>query len=759
MHPDLNSVQKEAVLHQGSPLLVLAGAGTGKTRVLTERIIHIINSYLANPYQILAVTFTNKAASEMKHRIALQIGDLAQNIWMGTFHGIATRILKRHPEIVGLRSDFTIIDSDDSLRLIKQIIAELNIDIKEFPPKNYQYQIERLKDKALLPSDLSDNSDERLPKFLEVYGRYQSRLQSLNCADFGDLLLYNLKIFSKSPETLQYYQDKFQHILVDEYQDTNNCQYRWLLNLAGKQQNICAVGDDDQSIYSWRGAEVANILRFEKDFLNTKIIRLEQNYRSTSNILKTASYLIKHNQHRHGKTLWTGGDSGEKIKLLTFLSDRMEATGIADIIFDLQRQGKINLNNVAILVRAGYQTRSFEEMFMSNGLPYRIIGGLKFYDRKEIKDAIAYLRVVQNPADDLALERIINLPKRGLGEAGLEKLMNKARNEKSSLFLAIKRAVTNEVSGLPRQGATISRNDDAKNFDINLSTSSLRVTNGSVAIHDVYVGDKNTSTNQSNILKGKSKQALTDLVNNLEKWQSAIPLISLSDLAKQILEDSGYIQMWQAEKTPDAASRVENLQEFAGSLAEFENLSSFLEHVSLVSGDEKTDNSKDMVNIMTVHSAKGLEFDVVFVPGLEEGVFPSGRATSEKNGLEEERRLLYVAITRAKKLLHLTFAQNRFTFGQMQTTLPSPFLRELPDEAIDNNQLLACSNFNEDKPVKHYDLGIESKINQEETLLGKRVFHQKFGYGKVLEVEGEKLKIKFEKADVKTVMKNFVSLT
>ncbi len=702
---NLNPTQKEAVLHQGSPLLILAGAGTGKTRVLTERIIYIINSYLANPYQILAVTFTNKAAAEMKQRIAAQIGDLAQNIWMGTFHSIATRILKRHPEIVGLKSDFTIIDSDDSLRLLKQITADLNIDSKEFPAKNYQYQIERLKDKALLPEDLEHNStlSERLPKFLEVYSRYQNRLQALNCADFGDLLLYNLKIFAKAPETLQYYQNKFEHILVDEYQDTNNCQYRWLIYLAGKKQNICAVGDDDQSIYSWRGAEVANILRFEKDFLNTKIIRLEQNYRSTSNILNAASHLIKHNQHRHGKTLWTDSNVGEKIKLFTFMSDRMEATGIADIILDLQRNEKINLNHIAILVRAGYQTRSFEEMFMSNGLPYRIVGGLKFYDRKEIKDAIAYLRVVQNSADDLALERIVNLPKRGLGEAGLEKLMNKARDEKCSLFLAIKRSVGDET------------------------------------------------------LKGKSKQALKDLIDNLEKWQSSIPLISLSDLAKQILEDSGYIQMWQNEKTPDAAARVENLQEFAGSLAEFDSLAAFLEHVSLVSGDEKIDRDKEMVNIMTVHSAKGLEFEVVFIPGLEEGVFPSGRATQERNGMEEERRLLYVAITRAKKLLHLSFAQNRFTFGQMQVALPSPFLRELPEEIIDSDQLLR-RDFNQNKPaIKHYYLGDEASFDQEESMLGKRVFHQKFGYGKVLEVDGEKLKIKFEKADIKTIMKNFLT--
>ncbi|MCE3255299.1 MAG: family ATPase [Rickettsiaceae bacterium] len=692
----LNPAQKEAILHYGSPLLILAGAGTGKTRVLTERMVHIINSYLANPHQILAVTFTNKAAFEMKRRVADKIGDLGNNIWMGTFHSIATRILKRHPEIVGLKSDFTIIDADDSLRLIKQITADLGIDAKEFPVKNYQYQIERLKDKVLLPTDLSTNFPEKLPKFLEVYSKYQSRLIALNCADFGDLLPYNLKIFSGSPETLNYYQDKFHHILVDEYQDTNNAQYQWLLKLAGKQQEVCVVGDDDQSIYSWRGAEIANILRFEKDFPNTKIIRLEQNYRSTSNILKAASHLIQHNNHRHDKTLWTEGLAGEKIKLLGFLSDRMEAASIADIIRNLQRKEKINLNDIAILVRAGYQTRSFEEMFMGAGLPYRIIGGLKFYDRKEIKDAIAYLRVVQNLADDLAFERIINLPKRGVGETGISTLKQKAQDEKCSLFLAIKRSVA------------------------------------------------------GGNLKGKAKQALEDLVNNLEKWQSLIASTALTDLVKQVLEESGYISMWQNEKTPDAAARVENLQEFVGSLMEFEDLASFLDHVSLVSGDEKIDTKKEMVNIMTVHSAKGLEFEVVFIPGLEDGVFPSGRATSERNGLEEERRLLYVAITRARKLLYLSFAQSRFTFGQMQNSLPSPFLRELPQEALENNLSQEPWEINISSP---------SSKSKEESWLNKRIFHQKFGYGKVLKADGDKLEIYFEKtADTKIIMKDFVSV-
>ena len=705
---NLNPAQKEAVLHYGSPLLILAGAGTGKTRVLTERIVHLINSYLADPRQILAVTFTNKAAFEMKHRIAEKIGDLGNNIWMGTFHSIATRILKRHPEIVGLKPDFNIIDSDDSLRLIKQIGSGFEIDMKEFPPKSYQYQIERLKDKALLPSDLSVVSaiSQKLPKFLEIYQSYQNRLCALNCADFGDLLLYNLKIFLADPKILQYYQDKFHHILVDEYQDTNNAQYQWLVYLAGKQQNVCAVGDDDQSIYSWRGAEIANILRFEKDFLNTKIIRLEENYRSTANILKAASCLISNNKNRHQKTLWTKGEAGNKVRLLSFLSDRMEASGIAETILDLQRKEKINLNDIAILVRAGYQTRSFEEMFMANSLPYRVVGGLKFYDRREIKDAIAYLRIVQNFADDLALERIINLPKRGAGDSAISMLKSKASHEKCSLFLALKRSVL------------------------------------------------------EGILKGKAKQALGDLVMNLEKWQNLVAEISLSDLTKQILENSGYIQMWQTEKTPDAASRVENLQEFAGSLAEFESLAGFLDHVSLVSGDEKIDIKKEMVNIMTVHSAKGLEFEVVFIPGLEDGVFPSSRATLELNGIEEERRLLYVAITRARKILYLSLAQSRFTFGQMQISLPSPFLKELKGELLEEIADDFDSfeqNYKRNYQQNHQSNPLKTRLAKQESVAQKRVFHQKFGYGKILEADGEKLQIQFEKSGIKNVMKNFVS--
>lgn len=694
--PSLNPTQKAAVLHNDSPLLVLAGAGTGKTKVLTEKIIYLINSYLVSSREILAVTFTNKAAGEMKHRIANSIGDESHNIWMGTFHSIATKILKRHPEIVGLKPDFTIIDSDDCLRLIKQISADLDIDPKEFPVKNYQYQIERLKDKALMPEDLSPQHINNLPRFLEVYQNYQNRLRFLNAADFGDLLLYNLKIFDRSEATLEYYQNKFRYILVDEYQDTNNAQYQWLLKLAAKHQSICAVGDDDQSIYSWRGAQIANILRFEQDFANTKIIRLEQNYRSTANILKAASHLIHHNKHRHGKTLWTEKSSGDKIRLLSFLSDRNEAESIAYLIKDFSQQ-QTKLNNIAILVRAGYQTRCFEEAFMNNSLPYRIVGGLKFYERREIKDAIAYLRIVYNSADDLALTRIINLPKRGIGEAGLSNLINQARSQNLSLFLSLKSAD----------------------------------------------------------LKGKSKLALNDLVNNLEKWQNIVTTTPLANLAGQILEESGYIKMWHNEKTPDAAARIENIEEFINSLNEFSSLAEFLEHVSLVAGDEVKNQQNDMVNIMTVHSAKGLEFDTVFIPGLEEGVFPSSRSIQERNGLEEERRLLYVAITRAQKSLYLTWAQNRFVFGSMQSCLPSPFLKELPEEILENNYY---DNFAYGSANSNHRTTTETP-KPTNSLLNKRVFHQKFGYGKVIEIEGEKLKISFEKSDVKTVMKNFVEVT
>ncbi len=589
----LNKEQKEAVLCTEGPLLVLAGAGTGKTRVLTKRIINIVNSYLASASAILAVTFTNKAAFEMRQRIEEEIGLEAKNIWSGTFHSIASRILKRHPEIVGLKSNFTIIDSDDQTRLIKQILKDLEIDIKSYPAKNYLYQIERYKDKFIKPEALADSYAHNLPQIAKIYKLYQNRLLELNSVDFGDLLFYNLEIFEKSQQVLEYYQNKFHYILVDEYQDTNNCQYLWLLKLAEKYKNICAVGDDDQSIYSWRGAEVKNILRFSKDFKDTRIIRLEQNYRSTPNILKAASYVIANNSNRHEKTLWSDQKGGDKVDLLSFFDDRGEASGVAKIINDLQP--KSSLNEIAILVRAGYQTRLFEESFIANSLPYRIIGGLRFFDRKEIKDIIAYLRLVANEDDDLALQRIINLPKRGVGAAGLNKLLQKSRDINSSLFRGIK-----------------------------------------------------TESSLGN-LKGKSAKSLEKFISDLKNWQNLAQNSSLSTLATKILEDSGYLQMWKNENTPDAAARVDNLIEFLSGLEDFSDLEEFLEHVSLVSGGKEDNLNKDMINIMTIHSAKGLEFDNVIIPGLEEGVFPSSRSLDEDSGVEEERRLFYVAMTRARK--------------------------------------------------------------------------------------------------------------
>lgn len=713
---NLNQAQRDAVLQSEGPLLVLAGAGTGKTRVLTSRIIHIINSYLASPLQILAVTFTNKAAAEMKKRIGEVIGDQVNNLWIGTFHGIAARITRRHAEIVGLKNDFTIIDQDDQLRLLKQIIADFNIDTKQFPAKNYLNKISRMKDFGTVAS-LSNQgeSDGGLPKLKEVFALYQNRLKSMNAADFGDLLAYNLEIFTKAPEVLSYYQDKFHYILVDEYQDTNNVQYQWLLRLAAKHQNICAVGDDDQSIYSWRGANIANILRFEKDFANASVIRLEQNYRSTGNILKAADSVILNNKERHGKTLWTEAGEGEPVKLFSFIDDRTEAATITETISNYYRQRKYKLAETAILVRAGYQTRAFEEAFIKASLPYRIIGGMKFYERMEVKDAICYLRVVANLADDLALSRIINVPKRGVGDTTINNLYQKGKSENISLFQAIQGAIANDE------------------------------------------------------LKGKAKEALKSLLSQIEKWRVVLEKTSLAEAAKLILMESGYIQMWQSENTLESQGRIENIDEFVNSLSEFSNITEFLEYVSLVEAKEEK-QGQDAVNVMTVHAAKGLEFSLVFIPGLEDGVFPSGRSVEERNGVEEERRLLYVAITRARKELVMCYAQTRFVFGDYQSSLPSRFLKELPENVSLSAQSAQGSSRDfshftasraQNQPFSaaksHFATSAPQKTASSDPLFGKRVFHQKFGYGKVFEIDGSKLGIDFEKSGRKVVMRDFIA--
>jgi DNA helicase-2/ATP-dependent DNA helicase PcrA len=748
---NLNSPQLEAVQQTDGPVLVLAGAGTGKTKVLTSRIIHIVNSYLASPLQILAVTFTNKAAAEMKKRIGETIGDQVNNLWVGTFHSIAARILRRHPEAVGLRNDFTIIDDDDQTRLLKQILSDLNIDTKQFPPKTYLNKISRLKDKVVAPGILDSEvtntgspylggsngrvSDAMgLPKFQDVYETYQYRLKAMNAADFGDLLMHNLTLFAVAPDVLAYYQDKFRYVLVDEYQDTNNAQYQWLLKLANTHKNICCVGDDDQSIYSWRGANIANILRFEKDFSNARVIRLEQNYRSTSRILKAADSVISNNKERHGKTLWTSAGQGEKIKVLSFSDDRMEASSTAQMIKIGIASTKYKASQIAVLVRAGYQTRAFEEAFIHSSLPYKVIGGMKFYERMEVRDSIAYLRICANLDDDLALNRIINVPKRGVGEAAISSIYARSKQENISFFAAIKKSLA------------------------------------------------------ENSLKGKAKEALTNLVEVIEKTHEKIGISTLADLAKSLLSEVGYTAMWKLENSLEAQGRLENIEEFINSLGDFSSMVEFLEYVSLIEArDDK--NLTDAVTVMTVHGAKGLEFDLVFVPGLEDGLFPSGRSIEEKGGVEEERRLMYVAITRAKKELILSYAKSRYVFGDYQMQMPSRFIKELPQEEVEfeelsfggshnfygaglsgnsrENSWTPRSEFRNDakksilessyKNVSQANSSASSSSNIKDAMFGRRVFHQKFGYGKVVSSDGNKLEILFEKTGTKTVMKDFVT--
>ena len=710
---NLNSPQLEAVQHTDGPVLVLAGAGTGKTKVLTSRIIHIVNTYKASPLQILAVTFTNKAAAEMKKRIGEVIGDQVNNLWVGTFHSIAARILRRHPEVVGLRNDFTIIDDDDQTRLLKQILADMNIDPKQFPAKTYLNKISRLKDKVVSAASLDSAGFEvSLPKLKDVYAMYQSRLKAMNAADFGDLLVHNLTLFSGAPEVLAYYQDKFRYILVDEYQDTNNAQYQWLLRLADVHKNICCVGDDDQSIYSWRGANIANILRFEKDFNGAKVIRLEQNYRSTSRILKAADSVISKNKERHGKTLWTEAGQGEKVKVLSFSDDRTEASTIAQMMKNSIAANKFKAQEIAVLVRAGYQTRAFEEAFIQNNLPYRIIGGMKFYERMEVRDSIAYLRICANTDDDLALSRIINVPKRGAGDAAISNIYQKSKQENISFFSAIKKSI------------------------------------------------------EENSFKGKARDALKLLIDQIEKTNAKIGKENLGDLAKTLLTEVGYISMWKSENTLESQGRLENIEEFISSLADFSTMVEFLEYVSLIEArDDK--NLTDAVSVMTVHAAKGLEFDLVFVPGLEDGLFPSGKSIEERNGVEEERRLMYVAITRAKKELVLTHAKSRYVFGDYQMQMPSRFLKELPEGDVNAEEVFFSSEFLytrkfDSAPAQRYIAPVQKVVSvaskMEDGISGKRVFHQKFGYGKVTNIDGNKLDISFEKSGNKTVMKDFVTL-
>ncbi len=798
----LNEEQRDAVLSIDGPLLVLAGAGTGKTRVLTTRIAHILREKRAWPSEILAVTFTNKAAREMKERIGKLVGSGVEGMpWLGTFHSIGARMLRRHAELVGLRSDFTILDTDDQIRLIKQLLEAANIDEKRWPARQFAGMMDGWKNQGKLPKDVpaSELSSFANGRARNLYEDYQNRLLALNAADFGDLLLLCIKLFREHPDVLAEYHRRFKYMLVDEYQDSNVAQYLWLRLLAqGKpasEANLCVVGDDDQSIYGWRGAEVDNILRFEKDFPGAKVIRLERNYRSTSNILAAASHLIAHNEGRLGKTLHTDvGATGEKLGVVSVWDSEEEARQIGEEIEQFQRQGEA-LNSIAILVRASHQMRSLEERFITLGLNYRVIGGPRFYERKEIRDALAYLRLVNNFSDDLAFERIINVPKRKLGDKVQQTLHEIARKHGVPLLKASQVAIeTDELTSTAR--------NSLRSFIWQLAEWPLRLTDRTVleTAEDPESGEK----------------------IDFERFVPAIPHY---ELAQQILDESGYTgSHFQADdedesdgdllaagrddktipkparkpKTLEDAGRLENLKELVRSMEEFDSLSGFLEHVSLVM-DRDTGEAEDAVSIMTLHSAKGLEFDTVFLPGWEEGLFPSQRTLDESGraGLEEERRLAYVGLTRARKRLRVYLAQNRRINGLWQSAIPSRFVDELPAHVVEVTDSGSAyggygyggrSSSRFDKSDAFDSLyetpGWQRARAQQQSgqrksagpmtidgdlvarsvddgrgsayAVGERVFHLKFGYGAITGIEGNKLSIEFEKAGPKKVLESFV---
>jgi DNA helicase-2/ATP-dependent DNA helicase PcrA len=732
----LNDAQRRAVEAIDGPVLVLAGAGTGKTRVLTTRLAFTIATGRAFPSELLAVTFTNKAAREMRERLEAMIGRAAEGVWLGTFHAIAARILRRHAEATGLKPSFTILDTDDQIRLLKQILQAENIDERRWPARLLLAQIQRWKDRGLGPEKVSpaDAGGFAHGRAVDLYQQYQERLMTVNAVDFGDLMLHNLSLFTGNPDILADYQRRFRYLLVDEYQDTNVAQYLWLRLLAQKRRNLCCVGDDDQSIYSWRGAEIGNILRFEKDFPGSTIARLERNYRSTSHILGAAGSMIAQNCGRLGKTLWTEADEGEKVVARAVWDAEEEARWVGDEIEALQRK-RHPLSEIAILVRAGFQTREFEDRFITLALPYRVIGGPRFYERQEIRDALAYLRLLNQPADDLAFERILNTPRRGIGSATVQELHSCARAERLPLIEAARM---------------------------------------------LMAGDR---------MRPAARNALAAFINAVDGWRARAQHVSHTDLVQIVLDESGYTAMWQADRSPDAAGRLENLKELVVAMAEFENLGGFLEHVSLVM-DNAAEADGDMVNLMTLHSAKGLEFDSVFLPGWEEGLFPNQRAM-EENGLaalEEERRLAYVGLTRARHRAYVSFAANRRIHGQWQNTIRSRFVDELPNEHVEIVAELGL------QPAASWDAGWTSAIEvpsaapwrssaaprrpllantglanagpvprRGEELrrvggfaVGGRVFHQKFGYGTITAVEDNKLAIHFDVAGDKKIMDAFV---
>jgi DNA helicase-2/ATP-dependent DNA helicase PcrA len=725
----LNPSQREAVEATEGPVLVLAGAGTGKTRVLTTRLAYLLLSGRARPNEILAVTFTNKAAREMRERVARLLGRPVEGWWVGTFHALAARILRAHAEAVGLRSDYTILDEDDQVRLLKQLIEARHLDEKRWPARALNAVIQRWKDRGLTPARVSsaEGAGAADGRALEIYADYQERLKALNAADFGDLLLHNLEIFRTVPEIATRYQRQFRYLLVDEYQDSNVAQYLWLRLLAQKHRNLCCVGDDDQSIYSWRGAEIGNILRFEADFPGARVVRLERNYRSTPHILAAASGLIAHNRGRLGKTLWTDSDdAGEKIRVVGVWDGEAEARAVCEEIESLHGRGHA-LNDMAILVRASFQTREFEERLVSLAIPYRVVGGMRFYERAEIRDGLAYLRVVAQPADDLAFERIVNVPRRGLGPATLQTVHLLARNEGLPLLESARRLVATDE------------------------------------------------------LKPKVRSTLAALVRDFDRWRGLVGAVPHGELAGQVLEESGYVAMLKADRSPEAPGRLENLKELVAAIEEFGSLGAFLEHVALVTDNDAAD-SEDKVSLMTLHGAKGLEFATVFLPGWEEGLFPHQRALDEggESALEEERRLAYVGLTRAKRRAYITFAANRRVYNQWQTALSSRFIAELPEEHVQHTA--EAGLYSRSGGGAWHDRGRRNGLAEEGVAdgrsalrrawnarvpgraadvgrhfaVGARVFHPKFGYGRIRSTDGDRLEIDFEKAGAKRVLAGFI---
>lgn len=759
---ELNPEQKEAVLYTDGALLVLAGAGTGKTKVLTTRLAYILENNIARPWNCLVVTFTNRAANEMKERVRQFIGDTVNSVWLGTFHSICVKILRRYPELVGLKDNFTILGEDDQKRVIKKVLQENNIDEKQYTPQSVLEKISRFKDKGLSAEKVVNEYKSNMTTF--IYKEYQAKLVELNCVDFGDILLYVLDILLKNPEILSEYQERFKYIMVDEYQDTNVTQYLLLRLLSQKHRNICCVGDDDQSIYSWRGAEIENILKFNSDFPEAKTIRLERNYRSTANILTAASAVISHNSKRLGKTLKVAEHSpvanckNEKVKVVSLYSGDDEAKFIANKIETLRADG-FDYSEIAILVRTASQTRAFEEIFIKESIPYKVVGGLKFYERAEIRDMLAYFRLIIQPSDDLAFERIINKPARGIGDKTVEKIRDRARIDRTPLF----ETMVNMV-------------DDGE-------------------------------------FSGKTKGALEGFIALINEWRKVMPAIGVGELAEQIAEESLYMAMLEQDKSVEAPGRIENIKELFNVMSDDEtypNLSTFLEHVSLVIDNEYS-VSDDKVIISTLHAAKGLEFDAVFLPGWEEGIFPHQKCLDENEdeGLEEERRLAYVAITRAKKILYITTSFNRKLYGQWQNYTPSRFLNELPPSCIEliNNTGYAkpqtssygggygggrdyyskkqsysenynkYSSYNKKEKSGYFDSyesvaydeycseGYYSKKPQNDyfyqtkktnPLVGVRVFHPSFGYGKILNVDGDKCEVFFDKVGKKKIMGSYL---